>query len=53
MELLVRPESSVRVGAMRALGRVSGSGISSLREEDWQAWWLARVAQRAGTPVAP
>jgi len=50
MELLVRPETSVRVGAMRALGAVSQAGFSSLREEDWQAWWLARVAQR---PVKP
>ncbi|MFN0007576.1 MAG: hypothetical protein ACKVXR_06670 [Planctomycetota bacterium] len=50
MDLLVRPETSVRVGAMRALGKVSGAGFSSLREEDWQAWWLGRVAQR---PVKP
>lgn len=50
MDLLVRPETSVRVGAMRALGGVSQAGFSSLREEDWQAWWLARVAQR---PVKP
>jgi hypothetical protein len=53
MELLVRPESSVRVGAMRALGSVSQAGFSSLREEDWQAWWLARVAARTAEPVTP
>jgi len=41
IDLLVRPETSVRVGSMRALGAVSGAGIDSLREEDWQAWWLA------------
>lgn len=37
-----RPESDVRMHAMMALGRLSGSGITSLREEDWQAWWNAR-----------
>jgi hypothetical protein len=39
-----RPESDVRVAAMRALGALSGSGLRSLREEDWQAWWYARGA---------
>ncbi len=38
-ELLDRPEGSVRVSAMRTLAAVSGSGLHSLREEDWQAWW--------------
>ena len=51
MNLLVRPETSVRVGAMRALGRVSGSNMFSLREEDWQAWWLARPKAAVTTPV--
>lgn len=30
-----------RTGAMRALGAVSGSGLHSLRMEDWQRWWVA------------
>jgi hypothetical protein len=46
--LVTRPSGDVRVAAMRALARVSGSGIESLREEDWQAWWLARRASAAG-----
>ncbi len=33
------PEGSVRAAAMQALGAVSGTGIESLREEEWQAWW--------------
>jgi hypothetical protein len=33
------PDGTVRIGAMRALSRVSGSGLTSLREEDWQTWW--------------
>jgi hypothetical protein len=39
---LLRPEGEVRVRAMEALSRLSGSGIQSLREEDWQAWWQER-----------
>ncbi len=45
-DLLDRPESAVRVGAMRALARVSDAGIASLREEDWQSWWLSRREKR-------
>jgi hypothetical protein len=41
-----RRESEVRVHAMLALGALSDSGIKSLREEDWQAWWYAREAAR-------
>lgn len=41
--LLERPEGPVRVAAMQALSKVSGAGITSLREEDWQSWWLARA----------
>lgn len=51
MDLLVRPETSVRVGAMRALAHVSQDGPTSLREEDWQAWWLARREQSAARPA--
>lgn len=51
MDLLVRPESSVRVGAMRALARVAPGVPRSLREEDWQAWWLAR--HEGGVPKPP
>lgn len=47
------PEGSVRAAAMAALGEVSGSGIHSLREEDWQGWWneeqeRARAVRAAG-----
>jgi hypothetical protein len=45
------PESEVRVRAMQTLQRISGAGIASLREEDWQAWWLARGT--GGTPPGP
>ncbi len=41
-ELLTRPEGEVRVAAMRTLARVAGAGSTSLREEDWQAWWKTR-----------
>jgi hypothetical protein len=41
-----RPDSRVRVAAMLALERVSDGAVSSLREEDWQAWWQARRAGR-------
>jgi len=53
MNLLVRPETSVRVGAMRALSHVSGAQMFSLREEDWQAWWLARPKAPAAQPAEP
>ena len=32
------PSGPVRVAAMRALSRISGGELDSLREEDWQAW---------------
>ena len=35
-------EDDLRTAAMMALSERSGAGIRSLREEDWQAWWLAR-----------
>ena len=41
------PNSYVRVCGMRALERLSGGTQHGLREEDWQAWYLAR------TPVQP
>ena len=49
-----RPQSAIRVAAMRALARVSEGRLASLREEDWQAWWQARrgadaVARPEGT----
>ncbi len=46
--LLERPESRVRVAAMLALDQVTGAKLHSLREEDWQGWWLARPALKAG-----
>ncbi len=42
-------ESEVRVHAMMALAKLSDSGLTSLREEDWQAWWYARQDARATT----
>jgi hypothetical protein len=51
IELLDRPETSVRVGAMRALAVVADANISSLREEDWQSWWLSRRERRAAGPT--
>jgi hypothetical protein len=36
-----RPEGPIRVAAMQALTKVSGTSIRSLREEDWQSWWLS------------
>jgi hypothetical protein len=44
-------DGTVRIAAMSALGRISGKGRVSLREEDWQAWWLAeRPRDQAQTP---
>lgn len=45
-DLLDRPEEDVRVSAMRALEKVSGAGLRSLREEDWQAWWVSLQEKR-------
>src|SRR5205085_1398711 len=45
-QLSRRVEGDVRVHAMLALGRLSGAGFQSLREEDWQAWWNAHKAPR-------
>jgi hypothetical protein len=48
-----RTEGEVRVSAMLTLSRVSGASFASLREEDWQAWWLARQASTSGeTPAS-
>jgi len=44
---IFRDESELRVAAMCTLAAVSGSGISSLREEDWQGWWNLRTAALA------
>lgn len=41
-----RHDSEVRLHAMMALAQLSGSGIQSLREEDWQSWWLARSSSK-------
>ena len=49
--LVQRSESVIRVAAMQTLGRVSGAGFESLREEDWQRWWLARAPR--SEPAAP
>jgi hypothetical protein len=36
-----RPEGPIRIAAMQALAKVSGTPLTSLREEDWQSWWLS------------
>lgn len=36
-----RTDGEVRVAAMLALSKVSGADFQSLREEDWQTWWIA------------
>jgi hypothetical protein len=36
------PEGRVRVAAMLALERWTEGAVDSLREEDWQAWFVAR-----------
>jgi len=33
-------DTSVRIASMQALAAVSGAEVDSLREEDWQSWWL-------------
>jgi hypothetical protein len=45
-----RPEGEVRVSAMLALSTISGGSLKSLREEDWQAWWLAQHPAPAAPP---
>lgn len=45
------PDGSLRIAAMRALGAISGGELSSLREEDWLEWGMARK-QAAATPAA-
>lgn len=44
------PDGRVRLAAMKALGKLSGRGLVTLRELDWQNWWLAegRSAYSAG-----
>ena len=41
------PVDRVRVSAMATLGEISGSGFKSLREDEWQSWWLARTQPTA------
>lgn len=47
---LDHPDGRVRVAAMRALSRLSGGELRSLREEDWLAWIQARRAPPSGAP---
>lgn len=44
------PDGHVRMAAMKALGKLSGRGLDSLRELEWQSWWFAegRAAYSAG-----
>jgi len=40
------PDSTIRVKAMQALGRITEDGPGSLREEDWEAWWYERIDRK-------
>jgi hypothetical protein len=51
--LETRTEGEVRVSAMLALAKVSGTNMQSLREEDWHAWWAARQTNGAAPQSAP
>lgn len=44
------PDGHVRLAAMKALGKLSGRGLVSLQELEWQNWWFAegRAAYGAG-----
>ena len=46
------PESHVRTRAMQVLNKVQPDGASSLREEDWEAWWIAWLDVRAEAEAA-
>ncbi len=50
---LNREEPELRAAAMRVLSAVSGSGIHSLREEDWQGWWDVRTAHSESGEALP
>jgi hypothetical protein len=50
---LEREEPELRMAAMEVLSQVSGSGIHSLREEDWQAWWEQRSTKPARGGAGP
>ncbi|MCC6406416.1 MAG: hypothetical protein IT453_04560 [Planctomycetes bacterium] len=46
-------DGRVRLAAMQALTAVTGGARTSLREEDWQEWWLERQAASASAEPAP
>jgi hypothetical protein len=50
---LEREEPELRVAAMQVLSEVSGTGMHSLREEDWQAWWEQRSQKTARGGAGP
>jgi hypothetical protein len=47
------PDGHVRLAAMKALGTMSGRGLASLQEVEWQRWWQSEGAEqfRAGPPA--
>jgi len=48
------PAGEVRVRCMRALREVTGSGVTSLREEDWHDWWVSEMQlKETGIPLLP
>jgi hypothetical protein len=46
------PDGRVRVAAMGALGTMSGRGLVSLQEVDWQRWWQSEGAAAFRAPAA-
>jgi hypothetical protein len=46
------PESAVGARAMQVLARVTEGGPDSLREEDWEAWYLERRGVEPPEPAA-
>jgi hypothetical protein len=38
------PDGHVRIAAMKALGTMSGRGLASLQEVEWQRWWQTEGA---------
>lgn len=46
------PEGRVRLAAMAALGTMSGRGLLSLQEVEWQRWWQTEGAAAFRAPTS-
>lgn len=46
------PDGRVRLAAMGALGTMSGRGLVSLQEVEWQRWWQSEGAAAFRAPAA-